>query len=106
MSQGDTPEEAMEMIQDALQGWLATALAQGFSIPEPRREDDYSGKFVVRMAKSLHRKLAQAAERDGVSLNQWINMTLAGLRRCFSSVRRRGTRQIPEAMWIWGLGDR
>ncbi len=37
----------------------------------------FSGKFVVRVPKSLHRKLSELAEQDGVSLNQWINTALA-----------------------------
>ena len=77
MSQGDTPEEAFEMIRDAMQGWLEIALEDDLPIPEPRPEEDYSGKFVVRVPKSLHRKLVEEAEREGVSLNQYINVTLA-----------------------------
>lgn len=33
-SQGDTFEEALEMIQDALQGWLVVAKKRGVVIPE------------------------------------------------------------------------
>jgi antitoxin HicB len=77
MSQGETPEEALEMIDDAMAGWLETALTHGQSIPEPREDDDYSGKFVVRVPRSMHRKLAEQAGEDGVSLNQWIVAALA-----------------------------
>lgn len=77
MSQGETPEEAMQMIEDAMRGWLEAELKRGNPIPEPRAEEEYSGKFVVRVSKSLHRKLAELAEQDGVSLNQWINTALA-----------------------------
>lgn len=77
MSQGDTPEEALTMIQDALEGWLAVALEDGMPIPEPRALDEYSGKFVVRVPRSLHRDLVQVAESEGVSLNQYINVALA-----------------------------
>ena len=77
MSQGDTPEEAMAMIEDAMQGWLEVALAHGQTIPEPRLDEDYSGKFVVRVPKSMHRKLVEQADQDGVSLNQWILEALA-----------------------------
>ena len=78
MNQGDSPEEALEAILDTMQGWLEIALEKGNPIPEPRHEEDYSGKFVVRVPKSLHRKLVEEAEREGVSLNQYINVTLAG----------------------------
>ena len=77
ISQGETTEEAIEMIEDAMRGWLEVTLEDGESIPEPRVEEDYSGKFNTRVPKSLHRKLVEAAEQDGVSLNQWISTALA-----------------------------
>ena len=50
------------------------------SLPEPpvgpqRRE--YSGKFNVRVPKSLHASLVSEAEAEGVSLNQLIVTKLA-----------------------------
>jgi len=77
MSQGDTPEEALEMIRDAMEGWLEVALEDGMRIPEPRRLEDYSGKFVVRVPAFLHRDLVERADEEGVSLNQFINVALA-----------------------------
>jgi len=85
MSQGDTPEDALAMIRDALRGWLEVALADGDTIPEPRSLDAYSGRFVLRMPRSLHRDLVEIAEREGTSLNQYINVVLAravGQRDC------------------------
>ena len=77
MSAGDTPEEAVTMIQEAMAGWLEIALEEGLAIAEPRAEEDYSGRFVVRVPRSLHRQLVEAAANDGVSLNQYINVALA-----------------------------
>jgi len=77
MSDGDTPEEAATMIQEAMELWLEVALEDGVPIPEPPPESNYSGKFVVRVPRSLHRELVEAAEQEGVSLNQYINVTLA-----------------------------
>jgi antitoxin HicB len=77
MSQGDTAEEALAMIQEAMPLWLEVALEDDLPIPEPRPNDDYSGKFVVRVPRSLHRQLVEAAADDGVSLNQYINVVLA-----------------------------
>jgi len=77
MSEGDTAEEAVAMIREAMQLWLEVALEEGIPIPEPRPEEDYSGKFVVRVPRSLHRELVEHAEREGVSLNQYINVALA-----------------------------
>jgi antitoxin HicB len=77
LSQGETAEEALEMIQDAMRGWLEVSIEMGDAIPEPRAEEDYSGKFVVRVPRSLHRRLVETAESEGVSLNQYINVALA-----------------------------
>jgi antitoxin HicB len=76
MSQGDTVEEALEMIREAMELWLEVALDGGNPIPEPRDLDDYSGKFVVRVPRSLHRELVRCADREGVSLNQYVNLGL------------------------------
>jgi antitoxin HicB len=77
MSQGDTAEEAIEMIQEAMELWLEVSLEDGLPIPEPRPDEDYSGKFVVRVPRSLHRDLVEQAAREGTSLNQTINVALA-----------------------------
>lgn len=79
MSVGDTKAEALEMIDDAMRGWLEVALEDGLEIPLPEalREDKYSGKFALRMTKSLHRKLAEASEQEGVSINQYMVTLLA-----------------------------
>lgn len=77
LSQGETLEEAMEMIDDARRLWLEVAYEEGLDIPEPRSEEEYSGKFFIRATKSLHRKLDQMARREGVSLNQYLVTTLA-----------------------------
>lgn len=77
MSQGDTADDAMIMIEDAMRVWIEAELRQGSAIPEPRLEDEFSGKFVVRVAKSLHKKISEISTDEGVSLNQWIGTTLA-----------------------------
>ena len=77
MSQGETVEDAMNMIEDAMLGWLEISIEDGDEIPEPKLDEDYSGKFVVRLPRSLHRQLVETAEREGVSLNQFVNVALA-----------------------------
>lgn len=71
ISQGDTAQEALEMVRDAMEIWISSALEDGESIPEPSATE-YSGKFLLRLPKSLHRDLAERATREGVSLNQFI----------------------------------
>lgn len=47
----------------------------------PGRGDDqflkYSGKFTVRLPKSLHQALVDRAEREGVSLNLFVTNALS-----------------------------
>lgn len=70
-STGGTFEEAYENLKDAMRGWIETKLDAGFDIPIPKGTNNYSGKFVVRIPKTLHYKLAIEAEKEGISLNQY-----------------------------------
>lgn len=70
-SDGDTFDEAYKNIFDAMEGYIETKLENGFEVPMPHSADDYSGRFVVRIPKTLHQNLAIEAEREGVSLNQY-----------------------------------
>ena len=77
MSDGETLEEAYGNIEDAKKEWLASMLERRMSIPEPMGKEEFSGKFLVRLPKSLHRTLAQISKREGVSLNQYVANALA-----------------------------
>jgi antitoxin HicB len=74
---GSTPADATARIPSALAEWVADAQADGREVPEPRDARNYSGRLLLRMSKTLHSELAQAAERDQVSLNAYINYVLA-----------------------------
>ena len=71
---GETAEEAVTMAIDAKKAWIKAAQENGRNIPEPINpyESDYSGKFTLRLPKTLHRELVLQAEDEGVSLNQYI----------------------------------
>ena len=69
---GETAEEAMAMAGDAKRLWIEDAYERGEAIPVPSTEREYSGRILLRMPKSLHRRLAEDAEREGVSLNQYV----------------------------------
>ena len=77
MSDGETLEDAYANIHEAMEGWIETKLAAGYAVPLPFEGENYSGKFVVRLPRSLHAKLAMEAEREGVSLNQYTLYKLA-----------------------------
>ena len=70
-STGETFEEAYNNIKEAMKGWIETKLEAGFSVPLPMGYDNFSGKFIVRIQKSLHYKLSVEAKQEGVSLNQY-----------------------------------
>lgn len=76
MTQADTFAELSEMIKEAMTVWIETALEDGETIPLPRTLEDYSGRFVIRIPKSLHRELVEMAEREGVSLNTFVGVAL------------------------------
>jgi predicted RNase H-like HicB family nuclease len=71
-SEGDTPEEAIKNVEEAMEGWIAAALDAGQAIPSPAASRGYSGHVALRMPKSLHREAVRRAELEGVSLNQYL----------------------------------
>jgi predicted RNase H-like HicB family nuclease len=71
MSDGETMEEASANLREAMEGWIETRLKAGFPVPMPFDAERFSGKFVVRLPKTLHARLAVEAEKEGVSLNQY-----------------------------------
>src|SRR4030042_3969046 len=70
--QGDTPEEPVKNLEEAMSGWLSAALDAGQAIPEPLALRGYSGHVALRMPTSLHREAFRRAELEGVSLNQYL----------------------------------
>ncbi len=66
------PASAYRSLDEAARSWLAVALALGQTIPEPSVENEFSGRLVLRMPRSLHRSAPAMAERDATSLNQFI----------------------------------
>ena len=79
MTAADTLEELWDMIVEAKELWFEVALADGDYIPEPAPLEvkTYSGKFVARLPRSLHRQLAQRADQEDTSLNQLVVMLLS-----------------------------
>ena len=72
ITQGDTIEEAFEMIAEARELWIESAYDHNDPIPPPSTEVEYSGKTMLRMPKYLHARLAESAKREDCSLNQYL----------------------------------
>ncbi len=77
IADGKTEEEALKNAGEAIREWTTAATALGRPVPEPKSTEHYSGKWLQRVPKSLHMKLAQTAKREGVSLNALATSMLA-----------------------------
>jgi antitoxin HicB len=77
ISDGDTPEEAYRNLQEAMEGWIATAIDHDQPIPEPVGDREYGGHFPLRISTELHRAAALRAIQEGISLNQWFAKAIA-----------------------------
>ena len=78
VSYGDSAKEALDNLRDVKELWLEGQLASGEAIPNPSSTEAYSGKFVLRLPKMLHRLADLRARREGVSLNSYVTSVLAG----------------------------
>ncbi len=77
MTQAETLDEIFQAVEDARRLWIKTAYDEGQDIPVPRDIEKYTGKFLIRIPRGLHRALALNAKRQGVSLNQYVTSLLA-----------------------------
>lgn len=69
---GKTEEKALKEGKIALAGFIKTYQANNMPLPEPVKQEAASGKFQLRLPKSLHRLAVRMARADGVSLNSYI----------------------------------
>lgn len=76
-SEGSTIDEMLVNLDEAMKLYLETAIDEGIKIPVPLEESSYSGRFNIRIPKSLHQRLVAEAKIEGVSLNQYALYKLA-----------------------------
>jgi predicted HicB family RNase H-like nuclease len=72
-----TPEAALKGIRKVVADVIKDMLESGEAIPDPFASRQYSGKFMVRVPREVHRKLAVQAAEAGVSLNRLASSKLA-----------------------------
>jgi antitoxin HicB len=72
VTQIDTLAELAERADEARELWITSAFEQGLAVPEPTYPEELSGRFNVRLPKSLHRALVDLSAEEGVSLNQLV----------------------------------
>jgi antitoxin HicB len=72
IAEGASADEALRHLQDAADGWIRACLATGQEIPKPITNYEASGKFALRLSRSVYARARKAAALEGVSLNQFI----------------------------------
>jgi predicted HicB family RNase H-like nuclease len=75
--QAPTPSEAYARLERAAQRWLSDWLGKGRVAPPPLMNNKSSGRFALRLPRSLYVRASRAAARESVSLNQYIANAVA-----------------------------
>ena len=81
--EGCSVEELRHEMEASVEDYLELCAEAG---KEPERP--YRGEFLVRTTPEVHRAVATAAEAEGLSLNAWVESTLATVARREGVVRR------------------
>ena len=68
----ETAEQAVNEINSAISVYLLEKKADREPVPLPRRLEEYSGQFRLRLPRALHAALVTDAENEGISLNTYI----------------------------------
>jgi predicted HicB family RNase H-like nuclease len=87
---GDEETGVYRELCRAVEEWIEICERDGVPLPEPTAGKEYSGKFVLRVGKELHKELAIGALRHGESLNEHcINLLREGQAHYGADKRRR-----------------
>lgn len=65
-----SPEKALKKLEEVFEDYCLVQEEDGDPIVKPFGGKEYSGTIYIRAPKSLHRRLAERAAEEGVSLNQ------------------------------------
>ncbi len=68
---GDNETSVYTELCQAVDEWIRLYHEDGEPLPPPTAGKEYSGKFVLRVGKELHKDLAVKALRAGESLNSY-----------------------------------
>jgi antitoxin HicB len=73
MTCGQTREEVLANLRDALASYVTTSLDNDMEIPEPLKMGDFKGSITYRTSKERHYRLAKQAKLYGKSINAFID---------------------------------
>ena len=68
---GDDETKVYAELCETVEEWITTIEAEGDPLPPETASKEYSGKFVLRVGATLHKRLAVDALRSGKSLNAY-----------------------------------
>lgn len=69
---GDTPTEAMNEAYENLEIYLDYLKSQKKVIPTEYKENIFNGRIALRLPKTMHKKITEFADKEGVSTNTLI----------------------------------
>ena len=73
MTYGQTREDVLSNLKEALVSYVSTSLENNMEIPEPLKINDFKGNITYRTSKERHYKLAKQAKLYGKSINAFID---------------------------------
>ena len=73
MTCGQTHEEVLTNLKEALMSYITTSLENNMEIPEPLNIKDFKGNITYRTSKERHYQLAKKAKLYGKSINTFID---------------------------------
>lgn len=80
IADGPTIDDAIDELREVAEDFIRLAEEDGKLVPTPEKyeeEINYSGKFTLRMPKSLHKMVTEQAEKEECSINQLILMYIS-----------------------------
>ena len=76
MTYGQTPEEVLSNLKEALGSYVTTSIKNNMEIPEPLKVKDFKGNITYRTSRERHYRLAKQAKLYGKSINAFIDETI------------------------------
>ncbi len=71
-SSGETTDEAMANLDEAMALWIEVRLDRGLPIPPPIKRTHSKARMSVQMTPTLKERVAELAGAQGMSQNAWV----------------------------------
>jgi predicted RNase H-like HicB family nuclease len=102
-AEGKSSSETLEALERVAESWIEAALEQQQTIPEPFENQSYGGKVALRLPKSIHKQAARLANRDSISLNQFLVSAVSmrvGAEKMYAFIERKLEELLPARIII------